>query len=105
MTDPTPDLDALLRQHFDAALPDDDGFSARVIPALPPRPRERAWALPLAATAGTVLTWASIAPVPLWHLAADAWATGNAGTPVLVASSLILLLAMAACGWALAEGD
>jgi hypothetical protein len=105
MTDPAdPDLDALLRRHFDAAIPD-DGFSARVIAALPPRPRQRPWTLPLAAMAGTALTWASIAPAPLWNLAADAWTAGNAGTPVIVAGSLILLLAMAACGWALADTD
>lgn len=106
MTDPAdPDLDALLRQHFDAAIPDDDGFTARVITALPPRPRQRPWTLPLAAAAGTALTWTSIAPAPLWQLAADAWTTGNASTPVIVTGSLILLLAMAACGWALAESE
>lgn len=106
MNDPAdPDLDALLRQHFDATLPDDEGFSARVIAALPPRPRQRRWTLPVAAAAGTALTWISIAPARLWPLATDAWTHGNASTPVLVASSLTLLLAMAACGWALLESD
>ena len=98
------DLDALLRRHFDADIPD-DGFSARVVAALPPRPRQRPWALPLAAAAGATLTWASIAPAPLWQLAADAWITGNAGMPLAVACSLILLLATAACGWALTDTD
>lgn len=106
MTDPAdPDLDALLRQHFDAAIPNDEGFTARVLDALPPRPRQRPWMLPVAASAGTVLTWTSIAPAPLWQLAADAWTTGDASTPVLVTGSLILLLAMTACGWALAESE
>lgn len=98
------DLDALLRRHLDTALPD-DGFTARVVAALPPRPQTRPWALPAAAAIGTVLSGASIAPSPLWRLAAEAGLSGNAGTPLVVALGVALLSTLLACGWALAEAD
>jgi hypothetical protein len=102
--DADPELDQLLRRHFDTALPD-AGFTARVVAALPPRPRPRNWALPLAAGSGAALTWVSVSPSPLWRHTADAWVAGSVSTPLLVACGLFLTCTLLACSWALVDND
>jgi hypothetical protein len=60
----TPDdrdpIEALLRAHARAGVPD-DGFSARVMRALPPGPRPRAWLRPAlvagSGAVGALLAW------------------------------------------------
>lgn len=88
------DLDRLLRARFDGPLPD-DGFSARVLRALPPRPRRRRWPVPAALLAGAGLSLASVAPV---------LTGGGVGRLVLAGVLAGGLSVLAAC-WALAEAD
>ena len=91
-TDPA--LDALLRRQFTGPVPD-EGFSARVMRALPPRRAPRPWLLPTAAVAGCGLAWLALAPSPAWRLAAQEWLSGEPGvaTGAVVLLSLVLTLA------------
>lgn len=93
---PDPALDALLRQQFPGPVAD-EGFSARVMRALPPRRAPRPWPLPAAAVAGSLLAWWALMPSPAWRLAAQEWLSGDPGvaTGVVVLLSLVLTLASA----------
>lgn len=95
-------LDALLRRGFEGHVPD-DGFSARVVRALPARPRRRAWPLPLAALCGGLLAWATLAPSPLWRDVAQEAATGVPGAAIAVLLAVALGFGTVCCAWALEE--
>lgn len=99
-TDPA--LDALLRRQFTGPVPD-EGFSARVMRALPPRRAPRPWLLPTAAVAGCGLAWLALAPSPAWRLAAQEWAAGDPGAASLGVAVLMGVLALAGCAWSLDE--
>lgn len=96
-------LDALLRRQLSGTVPDDDGFSARVMGALPPRRQPRTWLLPCAAVAGTLLAWLALMPSPVWQLAAQEWFTGNLGAATAGLGVLMLVVTLAACAWSLEE--
>lgn len=97
-------IDELLRREFNAALPD-DGFSNRVLSALPSRPRSRRWIAPAALLAGAISTLASLWPAPLWQLASNEWARGSPGTMMALTLALGLAAGLMACTWALVETD
>lgn len=88
------ELDRMLRARFEGPLAD-DGFSARVLQVLPPRPRRRRWPLPAALLAGAGLSLASMAPV-LGH--------GGAAGRMLLAAALAGAMSVLAACWALEEG-
>lgn len=99
--DNDPKLDDLLRQAFPGAVAD-DGFSTRVMRALPRR-RQRTWLLPAAAVTGGVLTWLSLLPSPLLQQLAIEWSTGSHGAAAIAVGTVLLGIALLGCGWALDE--
>ncbi|MGD9583674.1 MAG: hypothetical protein AB7V26_08440 [Lysobacterales bacterium] len=101
MSDET--LDALLRRDFEGAVVD-DGFSARVMRALPPRRRSRPWLLPGAVLAGGLLAWLALLPSPLLQLVAREWQGGGFTAASIGVCLLLLVVSVLGCGWALDEG-
>lgn len=95
-------LDALLRRQFPGPVAD-DGFSARVMQALPPRRRARPWLLPAAAVAGSLLAWLSLVPSPAWQAAAREWLAGDLGAASAGVAVLMLAVTLASCAWSLEE--
>jgi hypothetical protein len=95
-------LDDLLRRDFDGAVAD-DGFSARVMRALPARRRQRPWLLPAAALAGGLLAWLSLLPSALLQQVADEWLGGGLGAASAGVCVLLLGVSVLGCGWALDE--
>jgi hypothetical protein len=97
------ELDERLRRGFDAAV-DDDGFTSRVMQALPPRRRRPAWPLPAAAAVGGLLAWLSLASSGLLELAAREWLAAEPGAPLAFLMALVVGTGLLACAWALEEG-
>ena len=98
-----PKLDALLRRQFPGAVAD-DGFSTRVMRALPPRRQPRPWLLPVAAVVGTLLAWLALMPSPVWQQAAQEWLQGNLGAATAGIGLLMFAVTLASCAWSLEEG-
>ena len=98
------ELDELLRQEFERAVAD-DGFSARVMGALPPRKRKRSWMLPAAALAGALLAWLTLRPLPLWQQTAFEWLSGELGAASMVVCVLALGIGLLGSAWALEEAS
>lgn len=96
------ELDDLLRRAFAGAVAD-DGFTRKLIRALPPRPPPRSWPLPLAAAIGGVLSWAALSPSPLWHAAAHEWLANDIGAASVLIGALLLGISLLGCAWALDE--
>jgi hypothetical protein len=97
-----PKLDALLRRQFPGAVAD-DGFTARVMGALPPRRQPRTWLLPAAAVAGSGLAWLALMPSPVWQHAAREWLQGDFGAATAGIGVLLLAVTLASCAWSLEE--
>jgi hypothetical protein len=97
------EFDERLRRAFEAEVAD-GGFTARVMQALPPRPRRRAWPLTAAALAGSVLAWLSLAPSTLVELAAVEWLAADPGPHAAVLLALLGGMGVLGCAWALEEG-
>ena len=95
-------LDELLRGDFVTDVAD-DGFSARVLRALPSRPRPRPWLLPAAALAGSLFAWLALLPAPLLQQATREWLAGDIGAASAFMCALLLGVALLGCGWALEE--
>lgn len=95
-------LDELLRKGFQGEVAD-EGFSARVMRALPPRRRERPWLLPAAALAGGLLAWLAVLPAQAWQDLAREWLAGELGPLTLGVGALLLVVSMLGCAWALDE--
>lgn len=96
------ELDERLRRAFTGAVAD-DGFSARVMRALPARRRQRPWLLPAAALTGGLLAWLALLPSPLLQQFAREWLAGDFGS---VSAGIYLLsfgLSLLGCAWALEE--
>jgi Domain of unknown function (DUF5056) len=96
-------LEELLRRDFKAAS--DDGFSARVMRALPQQASRRQWLMPAAAIAGFLLAWLTLLPSPLLQQAARDWLAGNMGPSTIVLWALVLCIGLLGCGWALEEAS
>jgi hypothetical protein len=99
---PDPELDAWLRHEFEGPVAD-DGFATRVVGALPPRARRRAWALPAAATAGSLLACLALSPSPLLALAMREWLAADFGPSSAVLLALLFGMVVLGCAWALDE--
>lgn len=103
MTDPSDlALDDALRRSFAGPVAD-DGFTARVMHALPARRRPRSWLLPGAALAGGLLAWLALLPSPLWRQVTQEWLAGDFGLALAGCCVLALGVSLLGCGWALAE--
>jgi hypothetical protein len=97
-----PKLDALLRRQFSGAVAD-DGFTTRVMRALPPRRLPRRWLLPVAAVVGTLLAWLALMPSPVWQQAAQEWLQGDLGVATAGLGVLMFVATLASCAWSLEE--
>ncbi len=95
-------LDDLLRREF-AKTPPDNGFSARVMRALPPRANQRPWLAPVAVIIGCVLAWLALLPAPLWQQATYEWISGDIGPTSVIVAALLLGAGLLSSGWALDE--
>jgi hypothetical protein len=95
-------LDELLRDSFASAIAD-DGFSARVTRALPPRARQHPWLLPAAALAGSLFAWLALMPAPLLQQASSEWLAGNIGATFVIMCTVLFGVALLGCSWALEE--
>ena len=97
------EIEALLRAHFDGAVAD-DGFSDRVMQRLPFR-RPAVWPRWLGVFAGVLACWMALVPSSLlragWHDSAHGVWSG----PAIAMLAVVLLLAVLAMVWAVAEGD
>jgi hypothetical protein len=103
MTDPSDStLEDALRRGFAGAVAD-DGFTARVMRALPARRRPRPWLLQGAALSGGLLAWLALLPSPLWRQVAQEWLAGDFGIALAGCCVLALGVSVLGCGWALAE--
>lgn len=98
-------LEDLLRRDFVASTVPDDGFSARVLRALPARRPRRRWLLPAAATAGLALAWLSLLPAPLWQEATREWMSSKFQLSAWVVCALLLGVSLLGCAWALEEAE
>jgi hypothetical protein len=96
------ELDELLRRSFVDQVPD-DGFTARVMRALPSRPRRQVWLLPIAALAGTLLGWLALMPSPLLRQAASQWLSADLGGSMVLVCALLFGVTALGCAWALEE--
>ncbi len=99
---PDDELDALLRQAFEGPVAD-DGFSARVVRALPPRRTRATRLVPAAALGGSVAAWLALSPLPLWREVTSEALAGSLGTASLTFISLLVVLGALGCAWALEE--
>jgi hypothetical protein len=96
-------LDELLRRRFSGAVAD-DGFSARVMRAVPPRRQARPWLLPGAAVVGTLMAWLALMPSPVWQQVAQEWLAGDFGAATVGIGVLLFGVTMVSCAWSLDEG-
>lgn len=97
-------LDDLLRRDGLEAVAD-EGFTARLMPRLPPRRRRRALGLPLAAVLGALLTWGALLPSSLLQGAAREWAAGELGASLGLVYLGLLGVGLLSCAWALEEAE
>jgi hypothetical protein len=95
-------IDALLRRDFEGPVAD-DGFSLRVMHALPTRKRRPTWLLPLALAGGGALAWAALTPSSLWLEVAREGATGSPGPATVLFLVVMLGTGLVGCAWALEE--
>ena len=97
-------IDALLRAHFDGAVAD-DGFSERVMRALPPRRRRIDWPARAGIAAGVVTCWASLQSAPLLRSGWSAWTSGALTAPAIAVLLAVAGMSLLALCWSVAEGD
>lgn len=97
-------IDALLRAQFDGPVPD-DGFSERVMQALPPRRRRIDWPLRAGIAAGVVACWLSLLSTPVLHAGWSAWTNRQLTTPALALLLAVAGMSLLALWWSVAEGD
>jgi hypothetical protein len=95
-------LDELLRRDFAGAVAD-DGFSAQVMRALPPRRRQRTKLLPIAALIGGLPACLALLPSTLLQQATNEWLTADICSAFVVVCVLLLGVSLLGCSWALEE--
>lgn len=95
-------LDAALRRTFEGPVAD-QGFSTRVMQALPARRRRLGW-LPGMTLLGGALAGIALAPASMWGALAAEWQSGAFGTASAATCVLLLAMSLLSCGWALDEG-
>lgn len=95
-------IEALLRQQFTGAVPD-DGFCERVMRRLPLRRRRRAWPVWVGMLAGGALGGASLLPLPLLRTGWQDWWQGDWSAPAIALLSAIAGMSLLALGWAWVE--
>jgi hypothetical protein len=94
-------LDRQLRREFQAVA--DDGFSMRVMRALPLRQQTPAWVLPTAALGGGLLALVALVPAALWKVVLAEALAQDLGAASVTLLTLLLAFGFLSCAWALDE--
>lgn len=97
-------IEALLRTQFDGPVPD-DGFSERVMQALPPRRRRIDWPLRAGIAAGVVACWLSLLSARVLHAGWSAWTNHQLTAPAIALLLVAAGMSLLALWWSVAEGD
>ncbi len=95
-------IDALLRTQFDGPVAD-DGFSERVMQALPPRRRRSDWPLRAGIAAGVIACWFSLRSAPVLHAGWSAWVSHQLTAPAIALLLAIAGMSLLALWWSVAE--
>lgn len=98
-------IEALLRQQFDGAVPDDDGFCERVMQQLPPRRRRVAWPVWAGLFVGVASCWLSLQATSLLRIGWRDWGHGEWSMPAIALLVVMAGMSLLAFGWALAESQ
>jgi hypothetical protein len=97
-------VDALLREQFEGAVPD-DGFCDRVTQHLPARPRRRAWPLWSGIATGAAACALSLFSAPMFQLGWHDWVGGELSAPAIAMLLALAGMSLLAMFWSLAEAD
>ena len=95
-------IEALLRQQFDGAVPD-DGFCERVMQQLPSCRRRVTWPVWAGLFVGAALCWLSLQATSLLRAGWQDWSHGEWSTPAIALLAVMVGMSLLAFGWALAE--
>lgn len=97
-------IHVLLQKSFGGPVPD-DGFSERVMLALPTRHSRPRWLLPAAIAAGMVSCWLTLGSTSIVRLATSDWFNGHLSPTIIVLLATIVGMALLAAWWAMSEAD
>lgn len=97
-------IETLLRKSFDGPV-SDDGFSERVMQALPARRVRRRWMLPAGIIAGVVACWIAMTSTSLIRVASHDWASGRLSATTLIVLATIAGMSLLASWWAMVEAE
>ena|SRR5690348_11746970 len=97
-------IEALLRRQFDGPTPD-QGFSQRVMQALPPRRHRAIWPLWSGVLAGACSCWLVLLRSSLLRMGWRDWTNDHWSAPAITALLVMLGMAMLALVWSVAETE
>jgi hypothetical protein len=98
------EIEALLRRQFDGPV-HDEGFSGRVMQALPPRRRRATWPLWCGALAGVAACWLALLRSSLLRVGWQDWANDHWSAAAITVLLVMLGMAMLALVWGVAEAE
>ena len=98
------EIDALLRDQFDGAVPD-DGFTDRLMRQPRPRRRRAAWPVIAGIAAGIGASWLSLLPTPLLQAGWRDWASGEPSDSAIVLMAAMAGMSLLACWWTAMEPE
>jgi hypothetical protein len=98
------DIEALLREHFDGAVPD-DGFADRLMQRVPHRRRRAAWPVGAGIMAGIGACWLSLLPTPLLQVGCQNWYSGELSSSAFVLLTAAAGMSLLACWWTVMESE
>jgi len=98
------DIEALLREQFDGAVPD-DGFTDRVMQRVPPRRRRAAWPVVAGIVAGIGACWLSLLPTSLLQVGWQNWIGGELSASAIVLMAAVAGMSQLACWWTTMESE
>lgn len=103
MNEPTDDaIEALLRKQFDGPVRD-EGFSDRVMRALPPRRQRTTWPLWAGVLVGIVACWLGLVRTPLLATGWSDWMHGQWSVPAAAVLLAIAGMSLLATWWSVSE--
>ena len=98
------EIDALLREQFDGAVPD-EGFAERVMQELPPRRRRAAWPVLAGVVAGIAACWLSLLHTSLLQVGWQHWINREPSASAIVLMAAAAGMSLLACWWTTMESE
>ena len=98
------EIDGLLREHFDGAVPD-DGFTDRLMQQPRPRRRRATWPVAAGVAAGIGACWISLLPTPLLQVGWRDWTSGEPSVAAIVLMAAAAGMSLLACCWTTMESE